>query len=84
MDAQAARYPNLVTVETFGMSTEGRPMKVMKISTAGNSTDRPSIWLDGGKDRILNRLPNFRNYLIVSCFSVKAFMLGNGFHLVRR
>jgi len=50
MDAMAEEYPEIVTVETVGMSTEGRPMKVMKISSggAGSNATKPAIWIDGG------------------------------------
>lgn len=44
----AEQYPALVTVTTFGNSTEGRPMKVMKISTAGPSSNRSAVWIDSG------------------------------------
>ena len=44
----AEEYPSLVTVQTVGMSTEGRPLKVMKISSAGPNSSRPAIWIDGG------------------------------------
>jgi murein tripeptide amidase MpaA len=48
MDSMAQQYPALVSVFNFGNSTEGRPMKVMKISTAGPSSTRPAVWIDGG------------------------------------
>jgi len=48
MDSMAEQYPALVSVFTFGNSTEGRPMKAMKISTAGPTSQRPAVWLDGG------------------------------------
>ncbi|CAG7717983.1 unnamed protein product [Allacma fusca] len=48
MDAMAQKYPAFVSVETVGMSTEKRPLKVMKISTAGPNSTRPAIWIDGG------------------------------------
>jgi len=43
----AQKYPALVTIDTYGKSTEGRPMKVMKISTGGDKA-KPAVWLDGG------------------------------------
>lgn len=48
MDDMAAQYPALVSVETVGMSTENRPLKVMKISTGGQNSTRSAIWIDGG------------------------------------
>lgn len=48
MDAMAEKYPSLVTVQDVGKSTEGRPLRVMKISTAGANSTRPAIWIDGG------------------------------------
>jgi murein tripeptide amidase MpaA len=47
MDSMAEQYPALVSVETYGQSSEGRDMKVMKISTGGVSS-KPAVWLDGG------------------------------------
>ncbi|XP_021965262.1 carboxypeptidase B [Folsomia candida] len=47
MDSMAEKYPALVSVETYGLSTEGRPMKLMKITTGGTRT-KPAVWLDGG------------------------------------
>lgn len=44
-------YPNLVEVFTIGKSTEGKPLKVVKISSAIISREqpKPAIWVDGGK-----------------------------------
>ncbi len=44
----AKEYPALVSIENYGKSSEGRPMKVMKISTGGVGSKKPSVWLDGG------------------------------------
>lgn len=49
MDDLSEKYPSMVTVFNIGNSTEGRPMKVMKISTGPAREDKPAIWLDGGK-----------------------------------
>lgn len=43
----AEKYPALVSIEQYGLSTEGRPMKVMKISTGGVRS-KPAVWIDGG------------------------------------
>jgi len=48
MDSLAQQYPSLVTLFTVGNTTEGRPLKVMKISTGGANSEKPAIWLDGG------------------------------------
>lgn len=48
MDSLAEQYPSLVTIFNIGNSTEGRPLKVMKISTGGANSNKPAIWLDGG------------------------------------
>lgn len=47
MDAQAEENPSFVQTENYGMSTEGKHMKVLKISTGGGGT-KPAVWLDGG------------------------------------
>lgn len=44
----ASQYPQFVSVETYGSSTEKRPMRVMKISASGNDGSKPIVWLDGG------------------------------------
>lgn len=44
----AEQYPAVVTIFTVGNTTEGRPIKIMKISTGGASSQKPAIWLDGG------------------------------------
>ncbi|ODN02271.1 Carboxypeptidase A2 [Orchesella cincta] len=48
MDGLAEKYPSMVTVFDTGNSTEGRPLKVLKISTGEARADKPAIWLDGG------------------------------------
>jgi murein tripeptide amidase MpaA len=48
MESLADQYPSLVTIFNAGNSTEGRPLKVMKISTGGANSEKPAIWLDGG------------------------------------
>ncbi|OXA64033.1 carboxypeptidase B [Folsomia candida] len=48
MDSMASQYPQFVSVETYGSSTEKRPMRVMKISASGNDGSKPIVWLDGG------------------------------------
>lgn len=47
MDSKAEQYPNLFQTENYGKSTEGRNMKVLKISTGGGGT-KPAVWIDGG------------------------------------
>jgi len=47
MDDLVKKYPALVSVETYGESSEGRPMKVLKITTGGDK-QKPAVWLDGG------------------------------------
>jgi len=45
LDEQATANPSVASVETYGESFEGRPMKVIKISTGGNG-NRPIIFID--------------------------------------
>nr|AEI58636.1 carboxypeptidase [Eupolyphaga sinensis] len=47
LEELAAKYPNLVTLESIGKSYEGRDMVVIKISSGGSGT-RPAILIDGG------------------------------------
>uniref|UniRef100_A0A4W3IVG3 Carboxypeptidase A1 n=2 Tax=Callorhinchus milii TaxID=7868 RepID=A0A4W3IVG3_CALMI len=46
MDEMVADYPNLVTKQQIGSSTEYQPLYVLKFSTGGAS--RPAIWIDSG------------------------------------
>ncbi|CAL8101899.1 unnamed protein product [Orchesella dallaii] len=48
MDSLAEKYPSMVSVFHVGNSTEGRPLKVLKISTGEARADKPAVWLDGG------------------------------------
>ncbi|XP_074601620.1 carboxypeptidase B-like isoform X2 [Brevipalpus obovatus] len=40
-------YPNLMSLETFGKSFEGRDLILMKIGSRSNG-DKPIIWIDAG------------------------------------
>jgi len=40
-------YPDLISMETIGLSTEQRELKVVKVSTGG-AVDKPAFWIDGG------------------------------------
>lgn len=48
-------FPHLVELITIGYSTEGLPLKVVKVSTDGEhksesfAKEKPSFWIDGGK-----------------------------------
>ncbi|XP_046673648.1 carboxypeptidase B-like [Homalodisca vitripennis] len=46
MDYLAQTYPNLVSVQTIGNSVEGRPLKVIKISSG--EPNSKAVWIDGG------------------------------------
>lgn len=46
IDYLAATYPNLCSVKTIGSSIEGRPLRVLKISSG--RPRRKAIWVDGG------------------------------------
>ncbi|KAG8250451.1 hypothetical protein J6590_101274 [Homalodisca vitripennis] len=41
-------YPNLVEIFTIGKSSEGRPLKVVKISSDSSREVKRAIWIDGG------------------------------------
>ncbi|CAG7729391.1 unnamed protein product [Allacma fusca] len=47
-DSLASNYPDLVEVLDIGKSFEGRPLRVIKISTSKTNEKKPAIWIDGG------------------------------------
>lgn len=46
LDYLAETYPNLCSVKTIGSSIEGRPLKLLKISSS--SSAKRAAWVDGG------------------------------------
>ncbi len=42
-------FPNFVTVDEIGRSTEGRAIKVIKLHQSGGRADKKAILLDAGK-----------------------------------
>lgn len=42
---------DIASVTVYGNSTEGRALKIIKIGTPG--TDKPALFLDGGKSIII-------------------------------
>ena len=48
IDCIGQSYPDLAKVIDIGKSTEGRPIKVVKLSKPGTKAGRPSIFIEGG------------------------------------
>ena len=48
LDYLAQSYPNKVELTTIGTSSEGRPLKVIRISSNLADRNRPAVWVDGG------------------------------------
>ena len=48
IDCIADQYSHLANMIEIGKSSEGRPIKVMKISKPGTKAGRPSIFIEGG------------------------------------
>lgn len=46
LDYLAATYPQTISLETIGHSVEGRPLKVLKISSG--ESDSAAVWVDAG------------------------------------
>jgi murein tripeptide amidase MpaA len=44
----AITYPDICQTEVIGRSFEGRDLKLLKVSTGGES-NKPAIWIDGGE-----------------------------------
>ena len=52
MEHLTATYPDLVEVITIGKSSQGLPLKVLKISTGQRTKKgdlKPAVWIDGGQ-----------------------------------
>jgi hypothetical protein len=48
LDDLIAVNPDLSTTEVIGMSTEKRPLKLIKIGTQIKDLNKPIIWIDAG------------------------------------
>jgi len=46
MDALEVVFMGLISVQTIGTSTEGRPLRLLKIAT-NDGVDKPAIFIDG-------------------------------------
>jgi murein tripeptide amidase MpaA len=44
----AITYPDICETEVIGKSSQGRNLKLLKVST-GRDSNKPAIWIDGGK-----------------------------------
>ncbi len=44
----ALEFPNLVSVENYGLSEQGRELRVLKVST-GFGSNKPAVWIDSSK-----------------------------------
>lgn len=53
-------YPHLVELLPIGKTVEGRPLKVVKISSGQTRENvvKPAIWIDGGTTRY-NNIPTY-------------------------
>ncbi len=49
-----AAYPELISIQTIGQSTEGRDIKVLKISTGGSN--KTAFWIDSSKATAYSQL----------------------------
>jgi hypothetical protein len=48
MEYLAITYPDICQTEVIGRSSQGRALKLLKVSTGGYS-NKPAIWIDGGE-----------------------------------
>lgn len=53
VDRMAEDYPDLATVEQYGVSGQGRPLNVIKIGRNSTGGSKPAFFLDGGKIEII-------------------------------
>ncbi|KAJ9594114.1 hypothetical protein L9F63_014430 [Diploptera punctata] len=47
MEYLATTYPDICRTEVIGKSSQGRDLKLLKVSTGGDNI-KPAIWIDGG------------------------------------
>lgn len=54
-------YPHLVELLPIGKTSEGRPLKVVKISNGQTRENvvKPAIWIDAGMKICLNKCTEF-------------------------
>jgi hypothetical protein len=50
LDYLKITFPDFVTVTDIGTSTEGRPIKAVRLHQNGGRTNKKSILIDAGKD----------------------------------
>jgi hypothetical protein len=43
----ATTYPDICQTEVIGKSSQGQNLKLLKVSTGGDS-NKPAVWIDGG------------------------------------
>lgn len=56
LDYLENQYPDKVTIEDIGKSSENRTLRVVKVSTGPN---KPAIWIDAGQYKIFHEESNF-------------------------
>ena len=52
LDYLNATFPRFVTVSEIGKSTEGRPIKAIRLSQKGGRANKKTIFIDSGNLRI--------------------------------
>jgi murein tripeptide amidase MpaA len=52
----ATTYPDICQTEVIGNSSEGRDLKLLKVSTGGDG-NKPAIWIDGGEYKHFTTCP---------------------------
>jgi extracellular matrix protein 14 len=53
LDFLKITFPDFVTVTDIGTSTEGRPIKAVRLHQNGGRTNKKSILIDAGKHNML-------------------------------
>jgi hypothetical protein len=66
----ATTYPDICQTEVIGKSSQGRNLKLLKVSTDGDS-NKPAVWIDGGKPNKTDSVHIILRHIQVTTAAVK-------------
>lgn len=57
LDYLASTFPQRFSVQSIGSSVQGKPLKVLKVSSG--KPNSPAIWIDGGEATLEKNIKKF-------------------------